>query len=242
VYTRGHEREERESVREREGEGARERETCVWETVYMSPRAAALETAKKRKRWSTVQAQKRRRRRVWATNTVLARDGDSGLERIRHTWSKTMGRKYDGSWIEQSRIENWLVRLRPQKSSKFWKLQNSFSNTSIIWRFHWKIHCILQWLEFHKSRCRMGLTQPSTTSFPVIQWQCFFFKFQVYIAWQMLLHTAWHLYCPWVSAAITHLTCAVSELLPLLPDLSSHSLQIPGISSIFRSSYSVFCV
>jgi len=26
----------------------------------------------------------------------------------------------------------------------------------------------------------------------------------------MLLHTAWHLYCPWVSATITHLTCAVS--------------------------------
>jgi len=46
------------------------------------------------------------------------------LERIRHTWSKTKGRKYDRSWIEQSRrIENWLVRLRPQKSSKFWKLE-----------------------------------------------------------------------------------------------------------------------
>ena len=66
VYIRGHEREDRESVREREGEGARERETCVWETVCMSPRATALETAKKRKRWSTVQAQKRRQRRVWA--------------------------------------------------------------------------------------------------------------------------------------------------------------------------------
>ena len=66
VYIRGHEREERESVREREGESARERETCVWETVCMSPRATALETAKKRKRWSTVQAQKRRQRRVWA--------------------------------------------------------------------------------------------------------------------------------------------------------------------------------
>ena len=57
-----------------------------------------------------------------------------------------------------------------------------------------------------------------------------------YIECQMLLHTSWHLYCPWVSATITHLTCAVSDLLPLLPDLSSHCLQIPGISSIFRSS------
>ena len=64
VYMRGHEREE--SVREREGEGARERETCVRETVCMSPRATVFETAKKRKRWSTVQAQKRRQRRVWA--------------------------------------------------------------------------------------------------------------------------------------------------------------------------------
>jgi len=36
-----------------------------------------------------------------------------------------MSRKYDCSWIEQSRrIENWLVRLRPHKSSKFWKLEN----------------------------------------------------------------------------------------------------------------------
>jgi len=61
----------------------------------------------------------------------------------------------------------------------------------------------------------------------------------VYIVKQMLLHTAWHLYCPWVSVTITHLTCAVSDLLPLLPDLSSHFLRIPGISSIFRSSYSV---
>ena len=66
MYIRGHEREERESVREREGEGARERETCVWVTVCMSPRATALETAKKRKHWSTVQAQKRRQRRAWA--------------------------------------------------------------------------------------------------------------------------------------------------------------------------------
>jgi len=66
VYVRGHEREERESVREREEEGARERETCVWETVCMSPRAIALETAKKRRRWSTLQAQKRTQRRVWA--------------------------------------------------------------------------------------------------------------------------------------------------------------------------------
>jgi len=66
VYIRGHESEERESVREREGEGAREQETCVWETVCMSPRATALETANKRKRWSTVQAQKRRQRREWA--------------------------------------------------------------------------------------------------------------------------------------------------------------------------------
>ena len=64
----------------------------------------------------------------------------------------------------------------------------------------------------------------------------------VYIVWQMLLHTVWHLYCPWVSATITHPTCAVSDLHPLLPDLSSHFLQIPGISSIFRSSYSVFWV
>jgi len=46
------------------------------------------------------------------------------LERIRHIWSKTMGRKYHCSWIKQSRsIENWFVRLRPQKSSKFWKLE-----------------------------------------------------------------------------------------------------------------------
>ena len=65
VYRRDYEREERESEREREGEGAQERETCVWETECMSPRATALETAKKRKRWSTVQAQKRRHRRVW---------------------------------------------------------------------------------------------------------------------------------------------------------------------------------
>jgi len=63
-----------------------------------------------------------------------------------------------------------------------------------------------------------------------------------YIVWQMLLHTAWYIYCPWVSATITHLLCAVSDLLPLIPDLSSHSLQIPGISSIFRSSYGVFCM
>jgi len=27
----------------------------------------------------------------------------------------------------------------------------------------------------------------------------------VYIMWKMLVHTPWHLYCPWVSAAITHL-------------------------------------
>ena len=66
VFIRDHEREERESVREREGKGARERETCVGQTVCMSPRATALEFAKKRKRWSMVQAQKRRQRRVWA--------------------------------------------------------------------------------------------------------------------------------------------------------------------------------
>ena len=57
VHIRGHEREERESMREREGECTPERQTCVWETVCMSPRATALETAKKRKRWSTEQAQ-----------------------------------------------------------------------------------------------------------------------------------------------------------------------------------------
>ena len=34
----------------------------------------------------------------------------------------------------------------------------------------------------------------------------------------------------WVSTTITHLTCTVSDLHPLLPDLSSHFLQIPGIS------------
>ena len=61
-----------------------------------------------------------------------------------------------------------------------------------------------------------------------------------YIECQMLLHTAWHLYCSWVSATVTHLTCAVSDLHSLLPDLSSHLLQIPGISLIFCSSYSVF--
>jgi len=66
VYIRGHEREERESVREREGEGALELQTCVWETVCMSPRVTALETGKKRKRWSTEQVQKRGQRRVWA--------------------------------------------------------------------------------------------------------------------------------------------------------------------------------
>ena len=66
VYIRGHEREERERVREREGQCARELQTCVWEIVCMSPRATALETAKKRKRWSTEQAQKRRQRWVWA--------------------------------------------------------------------------------------------------------------------------------------------------------------------------------
>ena len=36
-----------------------------------------------------------------------------------------------------------------------------------------------------------------------------------YIECQMLLHTAWHLYCPWISATITHLTCAVSDLLQI---------------------------
>jgi len=56
------------------------------------------------------------------------------------------------------------------------------------------------------------------------------------------VYTVWYIYCPWVSTTITHLTCAVSDLLPLLPDLSSHYLQIPGISSIFRSSYGVFCM
>ena len=58
----------------------------------------------------------------------------------------------------------------------------------------------------------------------------------------MLLQTAWYLYCPWVSATITHLTCTVSDLFPLLSDLSPRCLQIPGISSIFRSSYCVFCM
>jgi len=38
----------------------------------------------------------------------------------------------------------------------------------------------------------------------------------------MLRYAAWCIYCPWVSATITHLTCAVSDLLPLLPDLSSY--------------------
>jgi len=57
----------------------------------------------------------------------------------------------------------------------------------------------------------------------------------------MLLHTAWYIYCPWVSATISHLTCAVSDLLPLLPDLSSHSLQIPGISFILRCVLDVGC-
>jgi len=37
-------------------------------------------------------------------------------------------------------------------------------------------------------------------------------------------------YCTWVWTTITHLTCPVSGLLPLLPDLSAHLLQIPGIS------------
>ena len=30
----------------------------------------------------------------------------------------------------------------------------------------------------------------------------------------MLLHTAWHLYCTWISATITNLTCAVTDLHP----------------------------
>jgi len=51
-----------------------------------------------------------------------ARRREIRLELIEHTWSKTLGREYDCSWIEQSRrIENWLIRLGPQKSSKFWK-------------------------------------------------------------------------------------------------------------------------
>ena len=37
-------------------------------------------------------------------------------------------------------------------------------------------------------------------------------------------------YCTWVWTSITHLTFPVSGLLPLLPDLSAHLLQIPGIS------------
>ena len=37
-------------------------------------------------------------------------------------------------------------------------------------------------------------------------------------------------YCFWVSTTITHLTCPVSGLLPFLPELSVHLLQIPGIS------------
>jgi len=46
------------------------------------------------------------------------------LERIRRGWSKTMVRKNDCSGIEQlRRIENRLVRLRSEKSSKFWKLK-----------------------------------------------------------------------------------------------------------------------
>jgi len=54
-------------------------------------------------------------------NRTSARRRQIRLERIRHTWSKTMGRKYDCSWIKQSRrIKNGLVRLRPHKSSKFW--------------------------------------------------------------------------------------------------------------------------
>ena len=32
--------------------------------------------------------------------------------------------------------------------------------------FHRKIHCIFLWLEFHKSRCRMGLTLPQSGSWP----------------------------------------------------------------------------
>ena len=63
----------------------------------------------------------------------------------------------------------------------------------------------------------------------------------VYIVWQMLLHTAWHLYCPWVSATITHLTCAVSDLLPLLPDLSLHFLQIQFPRCFFHPAGCFVC-
>ena len=55
---------------------------------------------------------------------VGARQQQFRLERIRREWSKTMVRKNAFSEIEQSRrIENRLVRLRSEKSSKFWKLK-----------------------------------------------------------------------------------------------------------------------
>jgi len=50
----------------------------------------------------------------------------------------------------------------------------------------------------------------------------------------------WHVYCPWVSAAITHLTCAVSDLHPLLPPLSSHFLQIA--KNLLDISFILQCV
>jgi len=43
----------------------------------------------------------------------------------------------------------------------------------------------------------------------------------------MLLQNAWYLHCPWVSATITQLTCAVSDLFPP-PDLSSQLLANSG--------------
>ena len=45
-----------------------------------------------------------------------------------------------------------------------------------------------------------------------------------------------------VTAAITRLTCAVSDLHPLLPARSYTLLANAEISSIFRSSWSVFWV
>ena len=47
--------------------------------------------------------------------------------------------------------------------------------------------------EHHK---RAILTQPSPTSFDLPSPS----SETEYIVWQVLLHTAWHLYCPWVSA------------------------------------------
>jgi len=65
--------------------------------------------------------------RTWACpyrHHVGARRRQIRLEWIRSRWSKTMVRKNDFSRIEQSRrTENRLVRLRSEKSSKFWKLK-----------------------------------------------------------------------------------------------------------------------